>query len=95
MGLDVGVVQIDYQHRPPRGPAYEFARYLIHNSDDADWGFSEGTNVMVEYSLGDMLNHVDEYVESEGLDFNNRIRVLNWVYGLPWDDETIMLHLGW
>ena len=50
---------------------------------------------MVEYSFDHMMNHAAEYVESECLDSNDRIRVPNWVYGLPWDDETIMLHLGW
>ena len=94
MGLDVGVVRIDYGYTP-RGVAYEFARYLIHHSYEADWGFSSGENVMAEYSRGSMLAQVDAFVEEGELRPNDRMLVLNWVYGLPWRGDRVMLHLGW
>ena len=94
MGLDVGVVRIDYS-RPPRGPAYDFAWYLFHNGHEADWGFSKCENTLSEYSRVNMLAQVDRYMEQKGLRPNDRVLILNWVHGLPWDGDTVMLHLGW
>ena len=94
MGLDVGVVRIDYSYLP-RGPAYGFAWYLVHSSGEADWGFSKGENVLTEYTRASMLRQVDKYVEAEGLRPNDKTLILNWVYCLPWNGDTVMLHLGW
>ena len=94
MGLDVGVVRIDYGHAP-RGPAYGFAWYLVHNNHEADWGFSRCENVLSEYTRGNMLARVDDYVEKENLRPNDKTLILNWVYGLAWNEDTVMLHLGW
>ena len=94
MGLDVGVVRIDYSYLP-RGPAYGFAWYLVHNSREADWGFSRGENVLSEYTRASMLRQVDRYVQAEELRPNDKTLILNWVYGLPWHGDTVMLHLGW
>ena len=94
MGLDVGVVRIDYGY-PPSGPAYGFAWHLVQNSREADWGFSKGENVLSEYTRAGMLRQVDEYVEGKGLRPNDKALILNWVYGLPWNGDTVMLHLGW
>ena len=94
MGLDVGVARIDYGYLP-RGPAYGFAWHLVHSNREADWGFSKGENVLSEYTRGNMLAQVDRYVEREGLRANDKALILNWVYGLPWNGDTVMLHLGW
>ena len=94
MGLDVGVVRIEYLERP-RGPAHKFLRYLIHHNYEADWGFSSNENVIVEYTRRNMLDQVDAFVELENLRPNDKALILNWVYGLLWNGDTIMLHFGW
>ncbi len=94
MGLDVGAVRIEYLNRP-NGPAHEFLRYLIHNSHEADWGFSSSENVIAEYTRVGMLAQVDTCVEDGRLRPNDKALILNWVYGLPWNRDTVMLHFGW
>ena len=78
MGLDVGVVRIDYGYTP-RGPACGFAWYLVHNNHEADWGFSRCENVLSEYTRASMLGQVDVYVEREGLRPNDKALILDWV----------------
>ena len=94
MGLDVGVARIEYGYLP-RGPAYDFAWYLVHNNHESDWGFSKCENVLSEYTRANMLDQVDGYIEWKGLRPNDKALILNWVYGLPWNGDTIMLHFGW
>ncbi len=94
MGLDVGVVRIDYSCHP-RGPAYGFARYLANNGSQADWGFARHENVLSEYTRANMLAQVDAYVEKENLRPNDKALILNWVCGLAWNGDTVMLHFGW
>ncbi len=55
MGLDVGVVQIDYLDRP-RGAAYRFAWHLAGEWDDDAWEVSSGENVFAEYDFNHLSN---------------------------------------
>ena len=94
MGLDIGVVNIKYIDRPG-GAALKFASYLGENYWDADWGFSEGENIIVENTKETMFQLVDDYAKSEGLGSDDKAAIQKWVHSLPWKDDVVMLHLSW
>ena len=92
MGLDIGVVQINYLPRPDK-PAYDFAWHLNINDDEADWNGSSST--FVEYTRETLLEQLDRYVEQSELSQSDIEGLRNWVDGLPWKGDVIMLHLAW
>ena len=94
MGLDIGVVRINYLRRPD-GPAYEFARDLSFDPDEADWNGSSPEHTFVEYSRETMLSVMDRYAAKNKLTQSDTAKIRAWMDELPWKDDTIMLHLGW
>ena len=80
MGLDIGVVQINYLPRPDK-PAYDFAWHLNINDDEADWNGSSST--FVEYTRETLLEQLDRYVEQSELSQSDIEGLRNWVDGLP------------
>ena len=97
MGLDVGVVQIDYSQSMPSGAAYKYAWELMAYDDiDGDyWKVSSGGQVFIELGYSTMINHAMEYIESKSLTSSEAHQVMRWIRGLPWQDGVVMLHLGW
>ena len=93
MGLDVGVVKIQYLDRP-EGAAYRFAWHLAGNCDEADWTVSSDGNTIIEYEHGHMLSVADEYTTSQGLSSEDKVLLYNWIGGLPWENDVVMLHLS-
>lgn len=92
MGLDIGVVQINYLPRPSE-PAYDFAWHLNINEDEADW--SGASSTFVEYTRENLLDQLDRYVSQKGLAEGDATALRDWVDGLPWKCGVIMLHLAW
>ena len=97
MGLDVGVVQIDYSQARPSGAAYKYAWELMAYDDiDGDcWKVSSGGQVFIELGYDTMANHAMEYIKAKSLTSSEAHQVMRWIRGLPWRGRTIMLHLGW
>ena len=97
MGLDVGVVQIDYSQSRPSGAAYKYAWELMAYDDiDGDcWKVSSGGQVFIELGYETMANHAMEFIESKGLTSPEAHQVMRWVRGLPGRGGVVMLHLGW
>ena len=94
MGLDIGVVKLDYLERPEKA-AYDFARHLAAHSDEAEWSvFSDG-HVFVELTRDTMISLMDGYVSDKRLEPRDAETVGEWVDALPWRDHVIMLHLNW
>ncbi len=93
MGLDVGVVQIKYLPHVDN-PTYEFAKHLQHSPEEADWNGSDAFNTFVEFSRENLLEQLKEYASRNGIPQHDQEEIHGWVDGLPWDDDTIMLHLG-
>ena len=93
MGLDVGVVSINYLDRPSEA-AYNFAWHLMHTSLDADWSVSEGVNAFVEYTRDTMSSQMEKYLSSVKLAPYEKDAVRAWVKELPWRGDVIMLHLS-
>ena len=97
MGLDVGVVQIDYSHARPVGAAYQYAWELMAYDDlEGDcWKVSDGGQVFIEMAYETMATHAMKYIESKNLSSTEAHEVMRWVRGLPWRGQVVMLHLGW
>ena len=96
MGLDVGVVQIDYSQARPSGAAYRYAWELMaFDDEDGDcWRVSSEGQVFIEMAFETMAAHAMEYIDSSGLTSTDAHQIMRWIRGLPWQDEVIMLHLG-
>ena len=97
MGIGVGIARIQYLSRPTNCTVYGFMRYLVHNRYDADWELSAEGNLLAEYSRPTMRRMVDRYAESRSLGSGDKDRVMDWAFGLSWNErtDTIMLHLWW
>ena len=94
MGLDIGVVQIEYLKRPDR-VVYDFMRFLNDNSYEADWHVVDGGHAFVEYTRENMLGQLDRYGSENQLSQSDIDGLRSWADGLPWKCGVIMLHLGW
>ena len=92
MGLDIGVVQINYLPRPDK-PAYDFAWHLNIKEDEADWNGS--TSTFVEYTRETLQQQLDSYITENELTQREIAGLCSWVDGLPWKGDVIMLHLAW
>jgi len=94
MGLDVGVVKIEYLSRPAE-PMYDFLWRLAEDAGGADWGGSWQDNSFVEMTRRRMLSKARTYAREKDLPQEDTDRLVAWVRGLPWDGDTVMLHLNW
>jgi hypothetical protein len=94
MGLDVGVVKVAYLDRPPE-PIYEFLRKLAYEAGEGSWGGAWEGNAFVEYYRAAMLSKARGYARKQHLTKDESDKLLDWVRGLPWDGNTVMLHLNW
>ena len=81
MGLDVGVVQIDYSQARPSGAAYKYAWELMayDDIDDDCWKVSSGGQVFIELGYDTMASHAMEYIESKSLTPSEAHQVMRWV----------------
>ena len=94
MGLDIGVVKIDYLDRPS-GAAYRFAWHLAGEWDDETWEVYSSANVFAEYDHDHLTDRAHRFIASEGLAPAEADQVMGWVRNLPWRGSTVMLHLNW
>lgn len=94
MGLDVGVVQVDYLPRPGKA-AYGFLWYLNENAHEAEWGGGWGEETFVQYTRDTLLEQANEFVSRSELTESDKDELRAWLDGLPWKDDLIMLHLTW
>ena len=94
MGLDVGVVQVDYLARPV-GPSYRFLWHLNENAHEADWNGSSAENTFVQYTRDTLLEQANEFVSRSELTESDKDELRVWIDSLPWNDDVIMLHLTW
>ena len=94
MGLDVGIVSINYRNRPVAA-AYDFAWHLNHNSDVGDWVVVADGNTFIELTHETMLEQERQFESENDLSLRDIEVVRSWVDNLPWNDGVIMLHLSW
>jgi hypothetical protein len=94
MGLDVGVVKISYLERPS-DPVYDFLWELAAGTCKENWGGGWEGNAFVELIRESMLSQMAEYVRIKNLSHDDSDKIKAWANSLPWDGDTIMLHLNW
>lgn len=103
MGLDVGVVSIEYLERPGQ-PMHGFLQDLMADPDTGreldpfdyqySWGDGWEGNAFYEFERDVLLRRADSWAMQKRLDASDRAVLLQWVDGLPYRGDTIMLHLG-
>ena len=94
MGLDVGVVRVSYLERPPQ-PIYDFLWELATDTGDDAWGGAWEGNAFIELTRRQMLSRARSFARKRGLNQVEIGRLHTWIKSLPWDGDTIMLHLNW
>ena len=94
LGLDVGVVQIDYLDRPGKA-TYDLLCHLNDNVDEADWSASSAGNTFVEYTRDTLLEQATEFASTNKLTPSEKDGLRSWIDSLPWKNDVIMLHLTW
>ena len=82
MGLDVGVVRIDYLDRPEKA-TYDLLCHLSDNADEADWNASSAGNTFVEYTRDTLLAQANEFASKNKLTESEKDAIRNWIGGLP------------
>lgn len=94
MGLDVGVVSINYLERPI-GVIYRFLWYLNHNAEEADWLTGSEGSTFIELTDDTMDEQVRRFQSQNKLSPSDLEGVRRWIDALPWKNGVIMLHFGW
>lgn len=103
MGLDVGVVTIEYLERPGQ-PMYGFLQGLMADpavgtdmdlfEDNSPWEAGDGENVFYEFERDELLRRADRWAVKQEIDAAERATLLQWVDDLPWRGDFITLHLN-
>ena len=103
MGLDVGVVSIQYLERPGQ-PMYRFLQDLMVNpkvgmsadEDDAEsaWGGSWEGNAFYEFHRDALTKRANGWADQNDVNEDARAMLINWLINLPGQSDHIMLHLG-
>ena len=103
MGLDIGVVKIEYLERPGQ-PMYRFMQDLMANpgigtdmdlfDDDSVWEAGGEGNAFYEIERDQLLRRADGWAVKNRIDAADRATLLQWVDDLPWRGDCIMLNLN-
>ena len=94
MGLDVGIVDIEYMDRP-KEPALGFLAELAGEDLPEGWSGGWEGNAFLQIYQEDLERRAKEYASAKGLSQDAADSLLSWVRGLPWEKHVIMLYLNW
>ena len=102
MAMDVGVVTIKYLDHPPRLVSEFLSDFSSGSllglegteSDEEAWGGGWGRDSLLEFSRSHMERRAQEWADLGDADPAVRETLRNWIAALPWQNDTIMLHLG-
>ena len=94
MGLDIGIISIQYLDRP-RGNAYNFALEMAVEASVHGYMRGEGNN-WGYFSKDEVRGLLDVFAVSQGLRQEEKVGVWGWVESLPWlPGDFIELHFNW
>ncbi len=103
MGLDVGVVTIEYMSQP-KLPVYDFLFDLLLNpytgsgdeedGDEEIWGGAWADNGLYEFGRARLTCRAVNWATDRAINSAERADLLSWIAHLPWRDDRVMLHLG-
>ena len=103
MGVDVGVVTIEYLDQPPP-PAYRFLEDLLlglipapeddDDVDEYDWGGDWANNSIHEFHRASLDRRANRWAAHNRLSDADQAVLRQWLDELPWQSDYITLHLG-
>ena len=82
MGLDIGIMQVEYLERPG-GVVYDFAWHLVQEGADDAYMFGEGGS-WIPFTQRQVLRLLDEFTRERRLSPYERLEVRSWLASLPW-----------
>ena len=59
------------------------------------WRIASDGHVFLDIEYDMMVRHATSYITSAGLAQADTQQIMSWVEGLPWQDDTVILHFGW
>ena len=83
MGLDIGIINIEYLEQP-EGDAYRFAWELAVEASTDGYMAGDGNN-WGAFTQRKVLRMLDRFAEEHTLSEVEKALVLSWVRSLPWD----------
>ena len=103
MGLEVGIVTIEYLE-PPGHPIRSFLQDLMQDQylenqleafdDESDWGHAWEDNALYEFDRDILLRYANGWAGKKRLNATDRAMLTRWIDELPYRDNAIMLHFG-
>lgn len=99
MGLDVGVVSIEYLAQPGP-PVHDFLLDLMLNpfcdrDDESEtWGYIGSNNALYEFDRTTLRKRANTWANSQDFGPSEKANLCRWIRNLPWKDDHITLHLG-
>ena len=102
MGLDVGVVTVNYLTRPGE-PVFGFLFDLMLDpytgmGDDSEyddtWGGGWDNNGLYEFSRIGLRKRANNWANERDCGPSEKAKLRRWIRNLPWEGDHIMLHLG-
>ena len=94
MGLDVGVVRIEYLDRPDK-PTYDFVDSLYKNADELEWSVIDDGQVFVQTSRETLMERASAFASENSVAQSDVEGIQRWIESLPWRGSMLMLHLSW
>ena len=94
MGLDIGIISIQYLERPS-GHSYRFMWEMAIEASVAGYMSGDGNNwgYFYKHEVRELL---DAFAKREGLSSEDEQTVWAWVESLQWmDNDLIELHFNW
>ena len=82
MGLDIGIMKVEYLPRP-KGVIYDFAWHLAQEGSFDAYMFGEG-NSCIPFTQRQVLRMLDEFTRERGLSPQERLEIRSWLASLPW-----------
>lgn len=93
--MDVGSVTIDYSIKPRNGLVERYARELKEYGEGECWRVASDGHVFLDIEYDMIVRHTTSYISSARLSPAEAQQITDWVEGLPWQRETVILHFGW
>lgn len=93
MGLDIGIISVQYLDRPS-GYTYEFMKEMAIEASADGYMTGAGNNWGLFYKL-QLARMLLRFAAQEGLTRDETREVWRWVQSLPWDEDFIELHFNW
>ncbi len=93
--MDVGAVTFDYSVSPPTPLVEQYARELKEYGEGECWRVASNGHVFLDIEYDMMVRHAATYISSERLAPREAQQIMDWVEGLPWQRDSVILHFGW